>query len=52
MTCFHSSGKKTKQSIMAVAGRECRQTRSGGIMILGKCEKCGGKMAKIVSKNQ
>ena len=52
MTCYHSSGKKTKQSIMAVAGRECRQTRSGGIMILGKCEKCGGKMAKIVAKKQ
>ena len=52
MTCFHRSGKKTKQSIMVVAGRECRQTRSGGIMVLGKCEKCGGKMAKLVAKKQ
>ena len=50
MTCYHRSGKKDKKATMAIPGRECRQTKNGGLMVLGKCAKCGGTMAKIVSK--
>ena len=49
MTCFHRSGKKTKQRVMAIPGRECRKTRRGRLMLKGKCIVCEGTMVKMIA---
>ena len=48
MTCFHRSGKKVKQCVMSLAGRNHSTNSRGRSMIKGKCVKCSGKMALFV----
>jgi hypothetical protein len=48
MKCFIGSNKRVKQSKVSLKGRRCKKTKNGRDMILGFCEKCGGKMAKLL----
>ena len=48
MSCFRNSNKKVRQSVVSTNGRVSKITKNGRPMILGKCTKCDGKMAKLL----